>query len=139
VARVPVRIGDSAPDFTLPDQTGTPVRLRDLLGRTTVVLYFYPKDQTPGCTTEARAFRDSYAAFAEAGAEVVGISSDSVASHRRFAAKEALPFLLLSDRGGAVIDTAGVVRHVYSSQLRAARHTREALDAVDDLRPRPSP
>jgi len=159
VARVPVRIGDSAPDFTLPDQTGTPVRLRDLLGRTTVVLYFYPKDQTPGCTTEARAFRDSYAAFAEAGAEVVGISSDSVASHRRFAAKEALPFLLLSDRGGAVrdlygvektlgilpgrvtfvIDTAGGVRHVYSSQLRAARHTREALDAVDDLRPRPSP
>ncbi|HYL22528.1 MAG TPA: peroxiredoxin [Gemmatimonadales bacterium] len=157
MARVPVRVGDRAPDFTLPDQTGTPVRLRDLLGRTTVVLYFYPKDQTPGCTIEARAFRDSYGSFAEAGAEVVGISSDSVASHRRFATKEALPFLLLSDRGGAVrelygventlgilpgrvtfvIDTAGVVRHVYSSQLRATRHTREALEAVDDLRARP--
>jgi len=151
-----VRVGDLAPDFTLPDQTGTPVRLRDLLGRTTVVLYFYPKDRTPGCTMEARAFRDSYAGFADAGAEVVGISSDSVASHRRFAAKEGLPFLLLSDRGGAVrelygvektlgilpgrvtfvIDTTGVVRHVYSSQLRATRHTREALDAVDDLRTR---
>lgn len=156
MARVPVRVGDVAPDFTLPDQTGTPVRLRDLLGRTTV-LYFYPKDQTPGCTIEARAFRDSYEGFAEAGAEVVGISSDSVASHRRFATKEALPFLLLSDRGGVVrelygvektlgifpgrvtfvIDTAGVVRHVYSSQLRATRHTREALEAVDDLRTRP--
>jgi thioredoxin-dependent peroxiredoxin len=152
----PVRVGDLAPDFTLLDQTGTPVRLRDLLGRTTVVLYFYPKDQTPGCTMEARAFRDSYAGFADAGAEVVGISSDSVASHRRFAAKEGLPFLLLSDRGGAVrelygvektlgilpgrvtfvIDTTGVVRHVYSSQLRATRHTREALDAVGDLRTR---
>lgn len=151
-----MRVGDPAPDFTLPDQTGTPVHLRDLLGRTTVVLYFYPKDQTPGCTIEARAFRDSYAGFAEAGAEVVGISSDSVVSHRRFAAKEALPFLLLSDRGGAVrelygvektlgilpgrvtfvIDTSGVVRHVYSSQLRPTRHSQEALEAVDDLRPR---
>ena len=156
MARVPVRVGDLAPDFTLPDQTGTPIRLRDLLGRTTVVLYFYPKDQTPGCTIEARAFRDSYGGFAEAGAEVVGISSDSVASHRRFAAKEALPFLLLSDRGGTVrelygvektlgilpgrvtfvIDTSGVVRHVYSSQLRATRHSQEALEAVDELRPR---
>ena len=155
----PVCVGDLAPDFTLPNQTGTPVRLRELLGRTTVVLYFYPKDQTPGCTMEARAFRDSYAGFAEAGAEVVGISSDSVASHRRFAAKESLPFLLLSDRGGVVrelygvektlgilpgrvtfvIDTAGVVRHVYSSQLRATRHTREALDVVDTLRPGPVP
>jgi thioredoxin-dependent peroxiredoxin len=150
-----VRVGDLAPDFTLLDQTGTPVRLRDLLGKTTVVLYFYPKDQTPGCTIEARAFRDNYARFAEAGAEVVGISSDSVASHRRFAAKESLPFLLLSDRGGAVreqygvektlgilpgrvtfvIDTAGVVRHVYSSQLRATQHTREALEVVDTLHP----
>ncbi len=150
-----VRVGDLAPDFTLLDQTGTPVRLRDLLGKTTVVLYFYPKDQTPGCTIEARAFRDNYARFAEAGAEVVGISSDSVASHRRFAAKESLPFLLLSDRGGAVreqygvektlgilpgrvtfvIDTAGVVRHVYSSQLRATQHTQEALEVVDTLHP----
>lgn len=153
----PVRVGDVAPDFTLPDQTGAPVRLSALLGKATVVLYFYPKDQTPGCTTEARAFRDSYAGFAEAGAEVVGISSDSVASHRRFAAKEGLPFLLLSDRGGQVrerygvektlgilpgrvtfvIDSTGVVRHVYSSQLRASRHSREALDVVGALRSEP--
>jgi peroxiredoxin Q/BCP len=145
-----VRVGDVAPDFTLPDQTGTPVRLGDLLGGKTVVLYFYPKDQTPGCTVEARAFRDSYDAFTAAGAEVVGVSSDSVASHRRFARRHDLPFLLLSDRGSAVreeygvertlgvwpgrvtyvIDPAGVVRHIYSSQLRVIRHTREALEAA---------
>jgi peroxiredoxin Q/BCP len=152
-----VRVGNLAPDFTLPDQSGAPVRLGDLVGRKTVVLYFYPKDQTPGCTIEARAFRDSYDGFAGAGAEVVGISSDSVASHRRFAAREGLPFMLLSDRGGAVrelygvektlgilpgrvtfvIDTAGVVRHVYSSQLRVTRHSREALGALDALRQPP--
>ena len=146
----PVSVGDVAPDFTLPDQTGTPVRLRELLGAKSVVLYFYPKDRTPGCTVEARAFRDNYQAFAAAGAEVIGVSSDSVASHRRFAQRQDLPFLLLSDRAGAVrqlygveqtlgivpgrvtyvIDPAGVVRHIYSSQLRVLRHPREALEAV---------
>jgi thioredoxin-dependent peroxiredoxin len=148
-----VSVGDVAPDFTLPDQTGTPVRLRDLVGRKTLVLYFYPKDETPGCTIEARAFRDSYDAFTAAGAEVVGVSADSVASHRRFAQHHELPFMLLSDRGGTVrnlygveqtlgilpgrvtyvIDTTGIVRHIYSSQLRAKRHTRESLDAVRGL------
>src|SRR2546428_11759085 len=148
-----VRVGDRAPDFTLPDQTGKRVHLRDLLGRGTVVLYFYPKDEPPGCTLEARAFRDSYDRFTARGAEVVGISSDSVASHRRFAARHTLPFLLLSDRGGGVrelygvdktlgflpgrgtygIDKAGVVRGTYSSQLRATRPTREALGALGGL------
>src|SRR5205809_4143845 len=148
-----VRVGDRAPDFTLPDQTGEPVQLRDLLGRGTVVLYFYPKDETPGCTLEARAFRDSYDRFTAAGAEVVGISSDSVASHRRFAARHGLPFLLLSDRGGAVrelygvektlgllpgrvtyvIDKAGVVRRTYLSQGRATARARESLDALRAL------
>src|SRR2546426_177435 len=145
-----VRVGDRAPDFTLPDQAGKPVRLRDLLGRGTVVLYFYPKDETPGCTLEARAFRDSYDRFTAAGAEVVGISSDSIASHRRFAARHGLPFLLLSDRGGGVrelygvdktlgflprrgtyvIDKAGVGRRTSSSQRRATRHPGEALEAL---------
>src|SRR3989441_1182456 len=97
-----VRVGDPAPDFTLRDQAGKPVQLRNLLGQGTVVLYFYPKDETPGCTLEARAFRDSYDRFTAAGAEVVGISSDSVASHRRFATRQRLPFLLLSDRDGTV-------------------------------------
>src|SRR5439155_1604498 len=80
-----VKVGDVAPDFTLPDQRGQPVRLYDLLGGKTVVLYFYPKDATPGCTLEARAFRDSYEAFTAQNAEVIGVSSDSVRSHKRFA------------------------------------------------------
>ncbi|HYT04298.1 MAG TPA: peroxiredoxin [Gemmatimonadales bacterium] len=148
-----LRVGDVAPDFTLPDQWGKPVRLWDSIGQRTVVLYFYPKDETPGCTLEARAFRDNYERFTSQGAEVIGVSSDSVRSHRRFAARHALPFLLLSDRGGAVrelygvektlgflpgrvtyvIDKTGVVRHVYSSQLLATRHTREALGVLSAL------
>ena len=149
-----VSIGDLAPDFTLPDQWGKPVRLQDVLGEKTVVLYFYPKDETPGCTIEARAFRDSYEQFSAKDAQVVGVSSDSVRSHRRFAQRHNLPFLLLSDRDGAVrrlygvektlgllpgrvtyvIDQTGVVRHVYSSQLRATRHPREALMVLSALR-----
>jgi len=154
-----VRIGDVAPDFELLDQSGAPVRLRDLVGQRPVVLYFYPKDKTPGCTIEARAFRDSYAGFTDAGAEVLGVSSDSVASHRRFVASEGLPFRLLADRGGGVrdlygveqtlgilpgrvtyvIDRSGVVRHVYSSQLQVTRHSREALDALRALQTPPAP
>ncbi len=75
-----VKVGDVAPDFTLPSQTGEPVRLGDVLGRKVVALYFYPKDATPGCTVEARAFRDHYERFTAAGAEVIGVSSDSVGS-----------------------------------------------------------
>jgi peroxiredoxin Q/BCP len=153
-----VQVGDVAPDFELPDQSGAPVRLRDLVGQRPVVLYFYPKDKTPGCTIEARAFRDSFGGFADAGAQVLGVSSDSVASHRHFAAREGLPFRLLSDRAGAVralygvertlgvlpgrvtyvIDRTGVVRHVYASQLQVTRHPREALDALRAL-PAPAP
>jgi len=148
-----IGVGDVAPDFTLPDQWGKPVRLRDLLGHKIVVLYFYPKDETPGCVLEARAFRDSYEQFSQQGAEVVGVSSDSVRSHRRFTERHGLPFLLLSDREGTarelygvektlgvlpgrvtyVIDKAGVVRRVYSSQLLATRHSREALSVLADL------
>jgi len=148
-----VSVGDLAPDFTLPDQTGAPVRLHDLVGRKNVVLYFYPKDETPGCTIEARAFRDSYEQFSAKDAQVVGVSSDSVRSHRRFAQRYDLPFLLLSDRDGAVrrlygvektlgllpgrvtyvIDQTGVVRHVDSSQLRATRHPREALTVLSAM------
>ena len=144
--------GSSAPDFTLPSQEGSSVSLKDYRGKW-VVLYFYPKDQTPGCTIEAKAFRDSYDAFTAAGAEVIGVSADSVASHRRFVASHGLPFLLLSDRQGEVrerygvektlgllpgrvtyvIDRNGVVRHVYSSQLRVKRHTRESLAVARSL------
>ena len=148
-----VGVGDNAPDFELPSQSGERVRLGDLVGDKTVVLYFYPKDDTPGCTAEACSFRDGYEAFTEAGAEVVGVSSDSAESHGRFSAKHSLPFLLLSDEGGRVrklygvpstlglfpgrvtyvIDKDGVVRHVFSSQLGATRHVDEALDVVRTL------
>jgi len=152
-----LRVGDTAPDFTLLDQRGKPVRLYDLTEKKNVALYFYPKDSTPGCTLEARAFRDAYDVFVAAETEVIGVSSDSVKSHERFAANERLPFLLLSDRDGMVrelygvertlgilpgrvtyvIGKGGIVRHVYNSQLRATQHPREALQAVN--RPPPSP
>src|SRR5262245_11061634 len=92
--------GERAPDFTLPGPEGRPVHLADLLTRAAVVLYFYPKDDTTGCTIEACGFRDVYAEFTAAGAEVVGVSRDDVASHARFAAAQRLPFLLLSDLDG---------------------------------------
>jgi thioredoxin-dependent peroxiredoxin len=148
-----VEVGDPAPDFTLPAQSGEQVRLSDVWKRGPVVLYFYPKDETPGCTTEACTFRDSYEAFKEAGAEVVGVSSDSVTSHESFASKHRLPFILLADDGGKVrkeygvkatfgilpgrvtyvIDGEGVVRHVFSSQTGVQRHVHEALDALSEI------
>ena len=148
-----IQVGDKAPDFTLPSQTGEQVRLSDRLGERIVVLYFYPKDETAGCTKEACAFRDSYEAFAEAGAEVIGVSSDSVDRHAAFAGHHELPFTLLSDQGGQVrksyavpatlgilpgrvtyvIDRAGIVRHVFSSQTNIGRHVNDALDVVKKL------
>src|SRR3989442_12389302 len=92
-----VSVGDVAPDFTLPDQSGTPVRLGDLVGQKTVVLYFYPKDETPGCTIEARAFRDSYEQFSAKDAQGVGGGSDSVRDHGRLGPRRNPPFRLLSD------------------------------------------
>lgn len=148
-----VAVGDVAPDFTLPDQHGTPVRLSEHLGKRAVVVYFYPKDNTAGCTAEACAFRDSYAVFKDAGAEVIGISSDSAASHAEFAAQHHLPFILLSDEGAVVrkrygvpttfgllpgrvtyiLDQSGTVRHIFSSQLEAAKHVSEALRILREL------
>ena len=103
-----VQAGDKAPDFSLPSQSGDQVRLSDRFGERVVVLYFYPKDETAGCTREACAFRDSYEVFAEAGAEVIGVSSDSVESHAGFAGHHKLPFTLLSDEGGEVAQGYGV-------------------------------
>lgn len=148
-----IKTGDQAPDFSLPKQDGTSVQLKELLQKAAVVLYFYPKDDTPGCTKEACSFRDSYESFKDAGAEVVGISSQSAASHEAFAAKHRLPFTLLADEGGKVrrqygvpstlgllpgrvtyvIDRSGVVRHVFNSQINATRHVTEALGIVKQL------
>jgi thioredoxin-dependent peroxiredoxin len=148
-----IQVGDKAPDFTLPSQSGEPVQLSGRLGEKVVVLYFYPKDETPGCTTEACAFRDSHEVFTEAGAEVIGVSSDSVDKHASFASHHQLPFTLLSDSGGKVrktygvpatlgllpgrttyvIDRAGTVRYVFSSQLNVGRHVEDALSVVQKL------
>jgi thioredoxin-dependent peroxiredoxin len=147
------RVGERAPDFTLPRADGTPFRLSDAVRRGVVVLYFYPRDETMGCVAEACAFRDEYAVFTEAGAEVVGVSADSSESHRQFAAHHRLPFVLLTDADGAVrklygvgkalgildgrmtyvIDTKGVVRQVFSSRLQPTRHVAEALAIVRGL------
>jgi peroxiredoxin Q/BCP len=145
-----VGVGSKAPDFTLPSQSGEMVSLKDFIGTKPVVLFFYPKDDTPGCTKQACAFRDDYEEFGKLDAEVMGISSDSVESHRRFASKHDLPFTLLSDEGGKVrklygvqnnfglfpgrvtyvLDENGVVRHFFSSQLGVEKHVEEALQAL---------
>ena len=91
-----LQVGDAAPDFTLNDQNGTPVQLSQLRGQR-VVVYFYPKDDTPGCTKEACNFRDQWSVFKQHGIQVLGISKDGAASHGKFIAKYGLPFTLLSD------------------------------------------
>ena len=100
-------VGTKAPDFTLNDQNGAEVRLSDFLGKK-VVLYFYPKDNTPGCTRQACAFAGSYAAFKSQNVAVIGVSKDSVASHVKFAQKYELPFILLADPELEAIQAYGV-------------------------------
>ncbi len=102
-----LNIGDKAPEFTLEDKDGKTVSLSDFAGKK-VVLYFYPKDNTPGCTRQACAFAGLYGEFQKEGVEVIGISRDSVASHSRFAEKHALPFILLSDPELTAIQAYGV-------------------------------
>ena len=102
-----LQIGDKAPNFTLQDKNGQPVSLSDFLGKK-VILYFYPRDNTPGCTRQACAFAGAYKAFQELNVEVIGISRDSVASHEKFAQKHSLPFILLSDPNLEAINAYGV-------------------------------
>lgn len=102
-----VSVGDSAPDFSLPDQTGTERTLSDYRGRW-VLLYFYPKDNTPGCTKQACMIRDVFPRFENLHVEVFGISKDSVKSHASFAEKHDLPFKLLADEGHVALDAYGV-------------------------------
>lgn len=147
-----VKVGDPAPDFTLPSQNGSSVSLKDFRGKA-VVLYFYPKDDTPGCTAESCGFRDQYEVFETSGAEIIGVSGDSSESHQKFAAKYNLPFILLSDKGDQVrklygattafglvpgrvtyiIDSSGVVRHIFNSMFNFKAHVEEAIKTLQQL------
>jgi peroxiredoxin Q/BCP len=148
-----IGVGAEAPNFTKTTQDGQSITLSQYRGDKTVVLYFYPQDETPGCTAEACTFRDNFEDFADAGAVVIGVSQDSDSSHKRFAEHHRLPFLLVSDRDKAlqraygvpkamgllpgrvtyVIDREGTVQHVFNSMLNAKKHVREALEVVKRL------
>ena len=145
-----VEVGDIAPDFELKDKDDNLVKLSNYRGKQSVVLYFYPKDETSGCTAQACSFRDSYEDFKGAGAEVIGISSDTKRSHEGFASRHSLPFVLLSDIIGKVrkaygaydmfglipgrvtfvIDKEGRVIHKFDSQLSPTKHIEEALNKL---------
>ncbi len=149
----PLVAGDRAPLIALSDGEGIE-RRSDALGGRPLVLFFYPKDDTPGCTAEACAFRDSHAELQALGAEVWGVSGDDAASHQRFAQRHNLPYPLLVDQGNAlrrsfgvpnvlgllpgrvtyVIDGEGVIRHVFNNLLDGAAHRRQAIDALHRLR-----
>ena len=144
--------GDRAPLVALNDQDGSERRSDQLQGKP-LVLFFYPKDDTPGCTMEACAFRDQYGAFGDLGAVVWGVSGDDAASHQRFAQRHGLPFPLLVDRGNQLrqafgvpnsllvipgrvtylIDRDGVIRHVFNNLLDGAAHGADALKALQQL------
>jgi peroxiredoxin Q/BCP len=145
-----IAVGDVVPHFSAIDAKGTLFDSASVVGKKPVVLYFYPKDNTPGCTAEACSFRDQYEDFLDLGAEVIGISSDGLASHQKFTAQYQLPFLLLSDtdkkirklfgvptaflgllpgRVTYVVDAKGVVQMLFNSML-AGQHIPKALEAV---------
>ena len=148
-------VGDKVPAFDLPDQTGRSVKFAELLGKGPIVLFFYPKDETPTCTREACSFRDAHDDLAKAGAAVFGISGDSVESHAKFAQHHRLQYSLLADVGDRVrndvfgvprgllglrpgratyvIDKDGVVRHKYQAHLDAQGHVDEAIATVKKL------
>ena len=149
-----LQVGQSAPNFTLTTTSGQPFRLADQRGRH-VVLYFYPKDDTPGCTAEACSFRDQYEDFKDLGAEVVGISSDSEKSHQKFTQKHRLPFELLADTDGLVrklyevprallgllpgrvtfvIDKEGVIQYIFNSLTGATDHVRNTMAVLKGLK-----
>ena len=145
-----LKAGDKIPQFTLKDQDGNPFDISNHIGEKYLVIFFYPKDNTPGCTKEACSFRDSYEEFTERGALVIGISGDSEQSHRKFASKYRLPFTLLADRQNKVrklfkvegtmfnllpgretfvVDKTGKIVLAYNS-INAASHMRKALNAL---------
>ena len=150
MTKIEIKEGAKAPDFTLPAQDGSMVSLSQFIGNKTIVLFFYPKDESYGCTKEACSFRDNYEVFKEAGAEVIGISADDQASHKSFASHHKLQFILLSEvdrkvagpynvgrtmgllpgRVTYVIDKNGVIKKIFSSQFSFEKHMDEALKVI---------
>ena len=147
-----LEIGDRAPDFTLPSSTGEKTSLSQFLGKKKVVIFFYPTDESPVCSREAEAFKNKYENFKELGAEVLGISSQSLESHKSFIKHHNLPYFLLSDinsgvrrlygvsstlgivpkRVTFVIDKEGIIKYIFSSQFQPAKHVEQALLALKD-------
>jgi peroxiredoxin Q/BCP len=149
-----LRVGDKIPNFTAKDTNGNDFDSQDVIGTKPLVIYFYPKDNTPGCTAQACSFRDQYEDFKDLGAEVIGISSDSVASHQKFTQQFQLPFILLSDhdkkirklfgvssglfgilpgRVTYVTDKIGTIIMIFDSSMMATRHIPKALEAIREL------
>ncbi len=130
-----IDVGQTAPDFTLMDQDGKPVSLTGLKGKP-VVLYFYPKDDTPGCTKEACGFRDTRASYESAGAVVIGVSPDTTASHRKFADKYELPFILAADPEKSVCESYGVwkEKNMYGKKSMGVERTTFVIDAEGIVR-----
>jgi len=148
-----VIVGELAPDFTLEDQNGQSFHLNSILGTESIILYFYPKDETPGCVKEACGFRDNFKEFENLNYRIIGISKDSVDSHAKFAKHHNLPYTLLSDssktvvnlygvessllgllpgRKTFVIDKNGVVTHIFDYQFKAKQHVADALKAISN-------
>ncbi len=151
-AQSSLAVGDKVPSFSLQDQLGNSFDIDNFAGKTAMVIYFYPKDDTPGCTKEACSFRDSYEQFTDKNIKVIGISGDDVESHRNFAEKYNLPFTLLADTSNEVrnlfgvkanvlglipgrvtyvVDKKGEIIFMYDSQLKAAKHIEESIKAID--------
>jgi peroxiredoxin Q/BCP len=149
-----IKTGSTIPSFTLPDQNGNMFDINSVLGRKNLVIYFYPKDDSPGCTKEACSFRDQFEDFTEADALVIGISGQSVESHKKFAEKYRLSFTLLSDEGNKIrkqfgvptnflgllpgrvtyiVDKQGKVIYIFNSQMQAEKHVDEALRILKGL------
>ena len=147
-----LKVGDTAPDFSLSDEHGLPVSLKDYLGKKVVVLYFYPKDFTSGCTAEACSFRDNYKPYQDKGAVVIGVSLDSVESHLKFSEKYNLPFAILSDHSKEAAKAYGVlgvggfltkrvtfiinkdrkITHIFP-KVDVKHHSEEVLKALEEL------
>jgi peroxiredoxin Q/BCP len=148
-----LKVGDTIPNFKAKDANGNDFDSQNIVGKKPLVIYFYPKDNTPGCTAEACSFRDQYEDFKDLGAEVIGISSDSVSSHQQFSKQYKLPFILLSDndkkiktlfgvpsglfgllpgRVTYVTDKNGVIQMIFDSML-ATKHIPKALQAIKKL------